>query len=105
MAYGMQLPQVPFPYFYPSNNKMPSAVPPPSGAPAGPHLLYPKLSTPLNFSKRERPLPDQNQEDIYTEGDRSRPYSSEKERFSSDLEHDDNVDKGMMEESENVEID
>lgn len=58
MAYGMQLPQVPFSYFYPT--KIPSQsgnghTPPTTTTTteSSKHTIYPKLSGPLNFSKRE----------------------------------------------------
>lgn len=62
MAYGMQLPQVQFPYFYPGKIQTPI---PSSTNNATPYTLandqkhhanspvYSKLSSPINFSKRE----------------------------------------------------
>lgn len=52
MAYGMQIPQVPFPYFYPTK------IPPNTAALPKPQLntdasFNTKHLTPLNFSKRD----------------------------------------------------
>lgn len=58
MAYGMQIPQVPFPYFYPT--KIPANT---TALPKQPSLntennFNPKLLTPLNFSTKR----DNNQD-------------------------------------------
>jgi hypothetical protein len=107
MAYGMPMPSVAFPYFYPT--KLPTSIPPASNTNSmhpdvKPHFYLKHLSTPLNFSKRE------TEEQI--DGER-RNFEIEKHDGSCKTvkqESDQNEDSGdcqmtnVTEENENVEI-
>lgn len=130
MAYGMQIPQVPFSYFYPTKIPPPSGGAGISGAPSSHSTLtstvspndakasnttaaghYPKLVAPLNFSKREAELKydmvDIEQKLYHRDYDS--PSSAVSKHQSPASQHEQKSDLSeqevIVEENENVEID
>lgn len=124
MAYGMQIPQVPFSYFYPTK------IPPPSVGAGGPSThnnmpsspsdakassatgsgQYPKLVAPLNFSKREAELKydmDDIERKLYHRDYASPTSVSKHQSPASQHDHKSDISEHelMAEENENVEID
>lgn len=127
MAYGMQIPQVPFSYFYPTKIPPPSGGAGVSGGPSSHSNLpvtptdaktssaasaghYPKLVAPLNFSKREAELKydmDDIERKLYHRDYASPSAVSKHQSPASQHEHKSDISEQelMAEENENVEID
>lgn len=115
MAYGMPIPSVPFPYFYPA--KLPTPIPPPNASSPDIKNFYPKpIPPPLNFSKREDARLIANskhfQSDIAECTKKSDTDDSDNNLTKKYHQHEDNsrdavtdIDCDMIEETENVEID
>lgn len=109
MAYGMQIPQMSFPYFYPT--KIPTSIPAPSSSneePPKSHaniIMYNSRSSgPLNFSKRDTNFND-NDESVENQKGHHRMYSPPTISKYRDDHKTNNVSEQEDAAEENIEVD
>lgn len=106
MAYGMQIPQVSFPYFYPT--KIPTSIPAPSNSNDEPKhaniIMYNSRSSgPLNFSKRDTNF--NNNDELVNQKGHHRMYSPTISKYSNRDDHKTNISEQDDAAEENIEID
>lgn len=127
MAYGMQLPQVQFPYFYPT--KIPTPIPATSSTNSTPSYtsslandqpkqhhhsstspVYTKLSSPINFSKRENDSKSSDNGSIVEQSssihqsERDSPLQRKHSMSDDHKAYSISSDQEFQDENENVEI-